>query len=73
MKNKFSNGALSCFLSPRIHRNVLAWAKSTSVSEGSNHVNETIRRLEEDGGRMLDLGKPIAGSNLETAEERADE
>jgi len=59
MKNKFSNGRLSYFFTPRIHGNVLAWIKPASESERSKRVIGNILRWEDDGGRMPDIGDPI--------------
>lgn len=58
MNNKFSKGKLSYFFTPRIHGNVLAWAKPAAASEKSKRVIENILRWEDDGGQMLDIGNP---------------
>jgi hypothetical protein len=56
MKNKFSNGRLSYFFTPRIHGNVLAWVKPAFESERSKGVIENILRWEDDGGPVFELG-----------------
>jgi hypothetical protein len=58
MKNKFSNGRLSYFFTPRIHGNVLAWVKPASESERSKRVIENILRWEDDGGPVSEPGNP---------------
>jgi hypothetical protein len=59
MKNKFSNGRMSYFYTPRIHGNVLAWVKPASESEGSKRVIENILRWEDDGGPVSETGSPL--------------
>jgi hypothetical protein len=59
MKNKFSNGRLSYFFTPRIHGNVLAWVKPASESEKSKRVIENILRWEDDGGPVSEAGNPL--------------
>jgi CBS domain-containing protein len=59
MKNKFSNGKLSYFFTPRIHGNVLAWVKPTSESERSKRVIENILRWEDDGGPAFESANPF--------------
>jgi len=56
MKNKFSNGRLSYFSTPRIHGNVLAWVEPASASERSKRVIENILRWEDDGGPVSETG-----------------
>jgi hypothetical protein len=73
MKNKFSNGKLSYFLTQRIHGNVLAWVKPASELERSKRVIENILRWEDDGGHMLEAGSTIARSTSDTTRERAEE
>jgi len=65
MKNKFSNGRLSYFFTPRIHGNVLAWVKPASASERSKHVIENILRWEDDGGLIIEVAKPIMSLRLD--------
>jgi hypothetical protein len=55
MKNRFSNGSLSYFFTPRIHGNVLAWVKPAFESERSKGVIENILRWEDDGGKMIEI------------------
>src|SRR6185503_8457395 len=56
MKNKFSNGKLSYFFTPRIHGNVLASVKKpASESERSKRVIENIPRWEDDGGKIVEI------------------
>jgi len=59
MKNKFSNGRLSYFSTPRIHGNVLAWVEPASASERSKRVIENILRWEDDGGPVSETGNPL--------------
>jgi hypothetical protein len=60
MKNKFSNGRLSYFFTPRIHGNVLAWVKPASELERrSKRVIENILRWEDDGGPVSEIGNPL--------------
>jgi CBS domain-containing protein len=59
MKNKFSNGRLSYFLTPRIHGNVLAWVRPASAAERGQRVNENILRWEDDGGPAFEIGNPF--------------
>lgn len=73
MKNKFSNGKLSYFFTPRIHGNVLAWIKPASQSEKSKRVIENILRWEDDGGKVFDPGNVMAGSNPDAARAREKE
>jgi hypothetical protein len=54
MKNKFSNGKLSYFFTPRLHGNVLAWVKPASKAERSKRVIENILRWEDDGGKIIE-------------------
>lgn len=71
MRNKFSNGRLSYFLTPRIHGNVIAWVKPSSPWETESEKAETriqdILRRADDDGRMLDLRNRTAKSNAEAA------
>ena len=63
MKNKFSNGRLSYFFTPRIHGNVLAWVKPASAAQRGRRVNENILRWEDDGGPVFESGSsfpPVA-------------
>ena len=63
MKNKFSNGRLSYFFTPRIHGNVLAWVKPASAPQRGQRVNENILRWEDDGGPVFEIGNsfpPVA-------------
>ena len=55
MKNKFFNGTLSYFFTPRAHGNVLAWVKPASAAQrqSGKRVNENILRWEDDGGNGL--------------------
>jgi len=55
MKNKFFNGRLSYFFTPRIHGNVLAWVKPAFESERSKGVIENILRWEDDGGKIIEI------------------
>lgn len=55
MKNKFSNGRLSYFFTPRIHGNVLAWVRPASAAERGQLMNENILRWEEDGGKIIEI------------------
>ncbi|HJR79868.1 MAG TPA: hypothetical protein VJ821_07335 [Anaerolineales bacterium] len=55
MKNIFSNGRLSYFLTPRIHGNVLAWIKPASESERNKCLIENILRWEDDGGKIIEI------------------
>ena len=73
MKNKFSNGRLSYFYTPRIHGNVLAWVEPTPQSDNSKRVIENILRWEDDGGQMLDPGNVMAGSYPDMARAREKE
>ena len=59
MKNKFSNGRLSYFFTPRIHGNVLAWVKPASDSERNKSVIKNLLRWEDDGGLIIEVAKPI--------------
>ena len=59
MKNKFSNGRLSYFFTPRIHGNVLAWIWPASTAERGQRVNENILRWEDDGGPAFEIGNPL--------------
>ena len=59
MKNKFSNGRLAYFFTPRIHSNVLAWVKPASESERINPAIENILRGEEDGGNIIETNHLI--------------
>jgi hypothetical protein len=65
MKNKFSNGRLSYFSTPRIHGNVLAWVEPASASERSKRVIENILRWEDDGGLIIEVAKPIMSLRLD--------
>ena len=65
MKNKFSNGRLSYFFTPRIHGNVLAWVKPASDSEGSKSVIKNLLRWEEEGGLIIEVAKPIMSLPLD--------
>ena len=56
MKNKFSNGRLTYFFTPRIHGNVLAWIKPASAVERARRVNENVLRWEDDGGPVFETG-----------------
>ena len=78
MRNKFSNGRLSYFLSPRIHGNVIAWVKPSSQWETEWEKADTmikdILRWADDGGRMLDLRNRTAKSkNAEAARKQVNE
>jgi hypothetical protein len=73
MKNKFSNGRLSYFYTPRIHGNVLAWVEPTPQSDNSKRVIENILRWEDDGGQMLYPGNVMAGSYPDMARAREKE
>jgi len=59
MKNRFSNGRLSYFFTPRIHRNILAWVMPAPLPEGGERGIENILRWEEDGGRIIEINDPI--------------
>ena len=59
MKNKYSNGSLSYFYTPRIHGNVFAWNKPASKSERSKQVTENIQRWEDDGGPVIEKSTPL--------------
>jgi hypothetical protein len=59
MKNKFSNGRLCYFWTPRIHGNVIAWVKPASESERNKRVIENILRWEDDGGSGSETGYPL--------------
>src|SRR5574342_517947 len=59
MKNKFFNGRLSYFFTPRIHGNVLAWLRPASAPEKGQRVDENILRWEEDGGPVFEIGNPF--------------
>lgn len=59
MKNRFSNGRLSYFFTPRIHGNVLAWVKPAPQSDNSKRVIENILRWEDDGGQGSETGYPL--------------
>lgn len=59
MKNKFSNGKLSYFFTPRIHGNVLAWVKPASAAERGQRVTENILRWEDDGGPAFESVNPF--------------
>jgi hypothetical protein len=59
MKNKYSNGRLTYFFTPRIHGNVLAWKKPASKSERSKQVTENILRWEDDGGPVSETATPL--------------
>jgi hypothetical protein len=65
MKNKFSNGRLSYFSTPRIHGNVLAWVEPASASERNKSVIKTLLRWEDDGGRIIEVAKPIMSLRLD--------
>lgn len=73
MRNKFSNGRLSYFLTPRIHGNVIAWAKHPSQWEKAETTIKDILRWADDGGRMLDLRNRMARSNTEVARNQSNE
>lgn len=77
MRDKFSNGRLSYFLTPRIHGNVITWVKPPSQRETEREKAETtikdILRWADDGGRMLDLRNRMAKSNIEVARKQANE
>ena len=55
MKNKFSNGRLSYFFTPRAHGNVFAWVKPAFESERIKGVIENILRWEDDGGTIIEI------------------
>lgn len=77
MRNKFSNGRLSYFLTPRIHGNVIAWVKPLSQWETESEKAETmihdILRWADDDGRMLDLRNRKARSNAKAARKQVNE
>ena len=57
MKNKFSNGRLSYFFTPRNHGNVRTWVMSASAAaKKGRRVNENILRWEDDGGPVFEIG-----------------
>lgn len=66
MRDKFSNGRLSYFLTPRMHGNVIAWVKPPSQWETEWEKAEAtikdILRWADDGGRMLDRRNRTARS-----------
>ena len=64
MKNRFSNGRLSYFFTPRIHGNVLAWVKPASAAERGQRVNENILRWEDDGGKIIEINYSTLGRHL---------
>src|SRR4030095_470429 len=64
MKNKFSNGRLSYFFTPRIHSNVLAWVKPAFESERSKRVIENMLRWEEDGGKIIEINYSMLDRHL---------
>jgi hypothetical protein len=77
MRNKFSHGRLSYFLTPRIHGNVIAWVKSSSPWETEWEKTEPmikdILRWADDGGRTLDQRNRMARSNAEAARKQVNE
>jgi hypothetical protein len=73
MRNKFPNGRLSYFLTPRIHGNVIAWVKPPSQREKAETTIKDILRWADDGGRMLDLRNRMAKSNIAAARKQANE
>lgn len=77
MRNKFSKGRLSYFLTPRIHGNVNAWVKPPSQWETEWEKAETmikdILRWADDGGRTLDRRNRMARSNAEAARKHVNE
>ena len=77
MRNKFSNGRLSYFLTPRIHGNVIAWVKPSSQWETEWEKAETmlndILRWADDGGRTFDQRNQTARSNAEAARKQVNE
>lgn len=77
MRNKFSNGRLSYFLTPRIHGNVIAWLKPSSQWESEWEKAETmikdILRWADDGGRTLDGRNRTARSNAAAVRKQVNE
>jgi hypothetical protein len=59
MKNKYSNGRLSYFYTPRKHGNVFAWGKPASKPETGKQVTENILRWEDDGGPVSETVAPL--------------
>ena len=73
MRNKFSNGRLAYFLTPRTHGNVIAWVKPSSQWEKVETMIKDILRWADDGGRMLDQRNRTAKSNAEAARKQVNE
>jgi hypothetical protein len=77
MRNKFSKGRLSYFLTPRIHGNVISWLTPSSQAEIEWKKAETIikdiLRWADDGGRMLDLRNRTAKANATAVRKQVNE
>jgi len=65
MKNKFFNGRLSYFFTPRFHGNVLVWVKPASDSQRNKSAIKNILRWEDDGGLIIEVAKPIMSLRLD--------